>query len=249
MSRRLPEWSYPLLVLAGAIVCWAAFVRLLAVPAYLLPPPTAVARRLLGNPGLYADAAVATTLKVLLGAAVGTLVGFLIGVAVSEIPPLWRAVSPYLVAARVLPVVSIAPLLLIYFGAGFWTGIAFVALMALFPMAISTAAGFRQTPESALDLAASVEAPRHRVLRSIRLPYAAPDLVGGLRQSTTLAVVGAVLAEWFVADSGLGYLILLASENVRPDVLLASLSVVFVVGFALYGAVSLVGASVRRAVT
>jgi NitT/TauT family transport system permease protein len=78
------------------------------------------------------------------------------------------------------------------------------------------------------------------------LPYAAPDVVAGLRQSVTLAVVGAVLAEWFVADSGLGYLILVASENVRPDVMLASLSLVFVVGFSLYGAVGVLGTRVRR---
>ncbi|NHX36056.1 MULTISPECIES: ABC transporter permease [Halolamina] len=247
-AGRLPEWAYPAVTLVGAVVLWAGFVSLFDVPAYLLPHPLAVGRRLAGDPGLYADAAVATTVKVLVGGAAGSLAGFVLGVAVGELPPLWRAVSPYLIAARVLPVVAIAPLLLIYFGTGFATGIAFVALMTLFPMAVSTAAGFRQTPEAALDLAASVDAPRHRVLLSIRLPYAVPDVVGGLRQAATLAVVGSVLAEWFVADSGLGYLILVAAENVRPDVLLAALSVVFLVGFSLYGAVGLLGSRLRRAV-
>ena len=232
-SPRPPEWAYPLLAVLGGVLLWAGFVRLFDVPSYLLPHPIAVGRRLAGDPGLYLEAAVATTVKVLLGGAAGTLAGFLLGVAVGEVPALWRAISPYLIAARVLPAVAIAPLLLIYFGTGFATGIAFVALMALFPMAVSTAAGFRQTPESAVDLAATVDAPRHRVLLSIRLPYAVPDVVGGLRQSATLAVVGAVLAEWFVADSGLGYLILVAAENVRPDVLLAALSLVVLVGFLL----------------
>lgn len=245
---RPPEWTYPVVALLSAVALWAAFVRLLDVPAYLLPRPTDVGRRLLGNPGLYVDSAGATLRKVLVGGAAGTAIGFLVGVAVGELPPLWRAISPYLVAARVLPVVSLAPLLIVYLGIGFWTGVAFVTLMSLFPMAISTAAGFRQAPSEALDLADSVDASRLRVLLSIRLPYAAPDLVAGLRQSVTLAVVGAVLAEWLVSDSGLGYLILVASENVRPDVLLASLSLVFVVGFTLYGAVGLLGARVRRAV-
>jgi NitT/TauT family transport system permease protein len=245
---RLPEWSYPVLALAGAVVLWAAFVSLLGVPPYLLPHPIEVARRLIGNPDLYLDAAVATTVKVLVGGAVGTLLGFLIGVAVGEIPPLWRAILPYLVVARVLPVVSLAPLLIIYFGVGFATGVGFVALMALFPMAISTAAGFRQTPDAALDLTRSVDASRLRVLFAVRLPYAAPDVVAGLRQSVTLAVVGAVLAEWFVSDGGLGYLILLAAESIRPDIMLASLSLVFVIGFSLYGAVGLLGARVRRRV-
>ncbi|MBP1986478.1 ABC transporter permease [Halolamina salifodinae] len=247
-DSRPPEWSYPVVALGGAVVLWAAFVSLLDVPPYLLPHPIEVARRLVGNPGLYLDAAVATTVKVFVGGAAGTLVGFLIGVAVGEIPPLWRAISPYLVVARVLPVVSLAPLLIIYFGVGFATGVGFVALMALFPMAISTAAGFRQTPDAALDLARSVDASRLRVLFAVRLPYAAPDVVAGLRQSVTLAVVGAVLAEWFVSDGGLGYLILLASERIRPDIMLASLSLVFVIGFTLYGAVGLLGARLRERV-
>lgn len=247
-SYRPPEWSYPLLALSGAVLLWGAFVSLLDVPAYLLPHPIEVGRRLVGAPGLYLDAARSTLLTVFIGGAAGTTAGFLIGVAVGEIPPLWRAISPYLVAARVLPIVSIAPLLIVYLGIGFWTGVAFVALMSLFPMAVSTAAGFRQTPEAALDLVASVDASPLRVLLSVRLPYAAPDLVAGLRQSVTLAVVGTVLAEWLVSTTGLGYLILVASENVRPDVLLASLSVVFVIGFALYGAVSVLGARVRRVV-
>lgn len=247
-TYRPPEWTYPVATLAGAVALWAAFVSLFDVPAYLLPSPVEVARRLVGNPGLYVDATGATLLKVFVGGAVGTTVGFLVGVAVGEIPPLWRAISPYLVAARVLPVVALAPLLIVYLGIGFWSGVAFVTLMSLFPMAVSTAAGFRQTPTTALDLAESVDASRLDVLLAIKTPYAAPDVVAGLRQSVTLAVVGAVLAEWLVSDSGLGYLILVASENVRPDVLLASLSLVFVVGFALYGAVGLLGTRVRRVV-
>ncbi|GAB7093177.1 ABC transporter permease [Halolamina litorea] len=246
VGDRVPEWSYPVVALAGAVVLWGLFVSLLDIPPYLLPHPISVVQRLVGNPSLYVDAAVATTIKVFAGGAVGTALGLLIGAAVGEVPALWRAISPYLVVARVLPVVSLAPLFLIYFGVGFGTGVAFVALMALFPMAISTAAGFRRTPESALDLARSVDASRLRTLFAVRLPYAAPDVVAGLRQSVTLAVVGAVLAEWFVADSGLGYLILVASENVRPDVMLASLSLVFVVGFSLYGAVGVLGTRVRR---
>lgn len=242
------RWGYPIATVVGALVLWGVLVSALDVPAYLLPHPIDVGRRLIGDTSLYAEAAAATTVKALLGGVAGTLIGFLLGVAVGEIPSLWRAISPYLIAARVLPVVSIAPLLLIYFGTGFLTGVAFVALMALFPMAVSTAAGFRGTPDGALDLAESVGAPRHRVLLSIRLRYAVPAVVGGVRQSVTLSVVGAVLAEWFVADAGLGYLILLGAENVRPDVVFAALSVVFVVGFALYGVVAVLGTRLRRAV-
>lgn len=244
-GRWIERVGYPLVVLLVALVVWIGAVRAFAIPSYLLPPPGAVARRLVDDPGLYVQSTLATLVRVFLGGGIGTALGAAIGVTVGEVPALWRAVSPYLVAARVLPTVALAPLLLVYLGVGFWTGVAFVALMSVFPMAVSTAAGLRATPAAVLDLAESVDASRTRVLLSVRLPYALPDVVAGLRQSATLAVLGAVLAEWVVATEGLGHLILVASENVRPDVLLAALALVFLVGFTLYGAVSALGRRLR----
>lgn len=238
---------YPLGVLAVGVAAWMAFVAAFDVPQYLLPPPTAVARRIVGDPGLYLESTLHTLEKVVAGGAVGIAIGLALGMAVGLAPTLWRALSPYLVAARVLPTISIAPLLLVYLGVGFWTGVSFVALMVLFPMAVSTAAGMRRTPDDALDLMRSVNASRWQTVLLVRLRYAVPDIVAGLRQAATLAVVGAILAEWVVSTSGLGYLILISSENVRPDVMLASLVLVFAVGFSLYGLVSLVGNRFLRA--
>jgi NitT/TauT family transport system permease protein len=144
---------------------------------------------------------------------------------------------PYLVAARVLPKVAVAPLLLLYIGLGFDTAVLFVALVAFFPMVVSTLAGVQRTPETQLDLMRSVDAGRLRTFLAVELPFALPDVFAGVKQSMTLAVVGATIAEWVVATEGLGYLILVASENVQPDVMLASLVVLVTIGLTLYGAV------------
>lgn len=224
--------------LAAAVLAWWAATALLSIPTFVLPPPTAVAARLAGNPALYARNALTTVMAVLVGGAVGASGGFLLAVVLARSTLVRRALYPYVVAVRVLPKVAVAPLLLVYVGLGFDTEVAFVALVSFFPMVVSTLAGFRRVPARQYDLLASVGAPAHRTLLAVELRYALPDAFAGLKQTVTLAVVGAVVAEWIVATEGLGYLVLLASETVQPAVLLAALAVLVVVGLGLYGAVA-----------
>src|SRR5699024_8729203 len=131
-----------------------------------------------------------------------------------------RALMPYLVTLRVLPTIAVAPLLLIYYGTGFTTGVIFVALITFFPMVVSTVAGFSTVPSEYRSLLESVDAGAQNAFFHVRLPSALPDVFAGLKQSVTLAVIGAVVAEWVVATSGLGTVILLASEQVQPALML-----------------------------
>lgn len=228
---------YPVAALVLGVACWWAMAVALDVPPFLLPPPDVVAARLLGNPELYLVNAWYTLEKIVYGGATGALVGFVLAVLLVSIPWFRRAIYPYLVTVRVVPKIAIAPLLLIYLGTGTATAIVFVALVAFFPLALSTAAGLDRMPREQRDLLRSVNAGPVRTFVRVRLPYALPDVFAGLKQSVTLSVVGAVVAEWVVADDGLGHLILLASENVRTDVLLAALVVLLVEGLVLYGGV------------
>lgn len=229
--------TLPVGALAAGIAAWWAATTLFAIPAFLLPSPVAVAARLVDSPALYARNAWATLQKVLAGGAVGVAAGFLAGVLVSHVPLLRRTLLPYLVALRVLPKVAVAPVLLLYVGVGFGTAVLFVALVAFFPMTVSTAAGFDRVPSRQRDLLRSVNAGRARSFLAVELPYALPDVFAGLKQSTALAVIGAVVAEWIVATNGLGALILTASETVQIAVMLAALGVLVAVGLCLYGAV------------
>lgn len=228
---------YPAGALAVGVACWWATVVALDVPPFLLPPPDAVAARLVGNPELYAVNAWFTLEKVAYGGAAGAASGFVLAILIASLPWFRRAIYPYLVTVRVVPKIAIAPLLLIYLGTGTVTAILFVALVAFFPLVLSTAAGLDRTPKEQLDLLRSVNAGPASTFLRVRLPYALPDVFAGLKQSVTLAVVGAVVAEWIVADSGLGYLILIAAENVRTDMMLAALVALLVEGLALYGVV------------
>lgn len=225
-------------VVAVAVTAWWAVAA--ALPPYLVPSPVAVGAVLASHPGLFARNAAVTLERAVVGGSVGVAAGFAVAVAVTAVPWLRHAVYPYLVALRVLPTLAVAPVLVIYLGTGFTTAVVLVALVAAFPTAVTAAAGFASLPRSYRDLLASVDADPARAFLAVRLPWALPDVLAGVKQSAAVAVVGAVVAEWVVADDGLGFLVLVAAENVRTALLVAALLVLFAVGGGLYAAVAVV---------
>lgn len=236
-----PRVSLPAAAGIAGVFAWWLLTTPLGVPAFLLPSPAAVVERLASNPSLYLRHAGYTLSKVLFGGAVGAGSGFLLGLAVAYSPLLRRSVYPYIVTVRVLPTLAIAPLLLLYLGTGYRTAVVFVGLISFFPMVVNTAAGLQRVGERELDLLRSVDAASFRASLAVRLPYALPDLLAGAKQTVTLSVVGAIVAEWVVGSRGLGYLVLLGTENVQLDLVLAALVVLIAAGLCLFGAVGLVG--------
>lgn len=241
-ADRVPARSVglPLVALAAGVAAWWATVVLFGIPPYLLPTPDAVVARLVASPDLYLHNALVTLRTVAVGGAVGAGFGFVAAVAVVHSTALRRAISPYLVTARVLPKIAIAPVLLVFLGTGRGTAVTFVALVAFFPTFVDSAAGLDETPQQYLDLLESVDAGPIRTFVFVRIPSALPAVFSGLKQSAALAVVGAVVAEWILTDEGLGFLVLVGAENVQPAGVLAAVLVLFVEGFAAYGTVALV---------
>ncbi len=235
--RRLEDTLPAIAAFVAVIGSWWAVTAAFSIPPYLLPEPAAVAARLAGNPELYALNALATLERIISGGIAGIVGGFCIAVAIVTFRPLRYALLPYLVTVRVLPKIAIAPALVIYFGTGRATAAGFVALIAFFPMALSTIAGLEGLERRYDDLLRSVNANPIRSFVAVRVRFALPEIVSGLKQSVTLAVVGAVVAEWVIVDDGLGALVLIASENLATDVLLAALVVLLLEGLALYGLV------------
>ena len=226
--------------LAVGVLAWWVVVVAFAIPPYLLPSPGAVVARLLSSPGLYAQSAGETLLKTLVGGGLGIAAGFVFGILVAHVRLFRRMVLPYLIALRVVPKVALAPVFLLYVGLGFRTAVGFVALLTVFPMTISTPAGFDRVPDRQRDLLRSVDASNARILLAVELPYALPDVLAGLKQSVVLAIVGAVVAEWLLAPSGLGYLVLVGTESLQMAVVLAAVVVLGCLSVALYGVVTLI---------
>ncbi|WP_273738530.1 ABC transporter permease [Natrinema soli] len=243
---RRSEMMLPVAALLVGVSMWWLGTALLAIPSFLLPSPGAVLAQLFGSPLLYLRNLVSTLEKVVYGGGIGIVTGFGLGVLMGTVPVLRTALYPYLVTVRVLPKIAIAPLLLIYLGTGMTTAIVFIALIAFFPLVLHTVAGLSRTPERHVELLRSVDTSRVNTFVHLRLPYAVPDVFAGLKQSVTLTVVGTIVAEWVVASTGLGYLILLGLENLRTDIIIAALVVLVVLGLALYGLVGVCQRIVHR---
>jgi len=184
-------------------------VRLLDLPAFILPAPSQVAERwlraLADGSLLYHSAA--TLLEVLSGLLSGVVLASLLGYALAKSRLLEKVLQPFLVASQAIPTVAIAPLLVIWFGAGISSKVLICALTVFFPVLVNTVVGLRAVPENLRDLMRSLRATRWQMLGMLELPAALPVLLGGLRIGATLSVIGAVVGELVGADRGLGFLI------------------------------------------
>jgi NitT/TauT family transport system permease protein len=189
---------------------------------------------------LYVEHARYTLEKIVIGGGIGVITGVFFGTLIYFVSLARVVAMPYIITIRVLPKIAIAPLLLIYFGTGMGTAVFLVALIAFFPMVVNTAAGLQQAPQRHRELLKSVDTGSLQLFYSLYIPYALPDVFAGLKQSVTLAVVGAILAEWIVIDNGLGHIILLGSSNLQADLMIAALLVLTALGLSVYAVVVLV---------
>jgi NitT/TauT family transport system permease protein len=226
-ARRLAAWSAPAAVLA-ALLLWEGLSRWAGLPAFILPPPSAVWTRFVSalQDGSLAHASLVTLTEVLAGLALGMATAVAVGYALAKSRTAERLLSPYIVASQSIPVVAIAPLLVIWFGAGRLSKVLIAALIVFFPILVNTVVGVRSVPTDLRDLMRSLRATRWQTLTKLEMPAALPVLFGGLKIGATLSVIGAVVGEFVGADEGLGFLV-----NVGRG--LYDTSLVFVATFAL----------------
>lgn len=202
---------------------WEAAVRLLAVPRYLLPAPSAVLAVYGERGGLILEAAAVTALETVLGLAAGVSVGVLLALSLSLSPRLRLLVGPLLPAVQAIPVFAIAPLLVTWLGFGLAPKIVMAALIIFFPVAAVTFDALSRTDPALVDLLRQLGASRRDILFKARLPAALPALAASLRVAAALAPIGAVVGEWVGASQGLGALMLHANARTQTDVVFASL--------------------------
>jgi NitT/TauT family transport system permease protein len=243
-NRRFFVRLWPIAVAAVAFVLiWQLIVSMTNYPAFILPAPLVVLDRLVTawTSGRMEPHALATLTEVLLGIVVGGTVGVLVGVLLARSALAERLLSPYVVAAQATPILALAPLIYLWFGSGLGSRVLICALICFFPIVVSTLVGFRSVDARLLELARSLRASRWQVLSTFEVPSALPQILGGFRVGVTLAVVGAIVAEWAGADSGLGVLINLARGSLFDTPLLfATLITVAALAILMYLVVALV---------
>lgn len=233
----------PLAAFVVFVVAWQALVWIGRYPPFILPGPLQVTERFVQavGDGTFAVHLAATLAEVLLGFAAGASAALPTGYLLARSRLANRVLSPYLVAAQAIPILALSPLIALWFGTGLLSRSVIVALVVYFPVAISVMVAIHGIDRRLLEMARSYRATRGQRVRLVELPAALPGIVGGLRIGITLAVVGAIVAEWVGGEVGLGVLINLARGSLFDiPLLFATLLLIAIVGIAAYTAVHLV---------
>jgi NitT/TauT family transport system permease protein len=221
-------------VIAGLIVIWEAGVRLLHAPEFILPAPSTIWRDTseLGL-GIVPHIA-ATVLTIVGGYLIALAISLPLAIALSSSRLLSHALYPLLIIKQSVPVVALAPILIVVLGAGEAPRIAITVLIALFPMVVSTSTGLKSTPIELVELSRAMGASWSKQLLDIRLPSAVPYIFSGAKISMTLSLVGAVVGEFVAAERGLGYLIYTSTAYFHVSIAFGAMIVLSAIGLALF---------------
>lgn len=242
LARR--AWP-PILALVVLHVVWEATVRGLAVPAFLLPPPLAIAAALRENAAMLAASTLVTARAALIGFALSAVIGVSSAVVLASSRPIERALYPYTIFLQTVPIVAVAPLLVQWFGPGLRAVAVSALIVSVFPVIANTLTGFRSVDPALRDLFRLHGARRLDTLFKLELPAALPSIVTGLRVASGLSVIGTIVGEFVAGFSedgaGLGITVLSANRQLRTDLVFAAVLLSSVVGLALFGAVNVLG--------
>ena len=233
-AARVAPYLYPVLTLAGFIVAWQMFTRVAGVSRLLLPAPTDIAVTLGSALPLLAHMSAITAAEFLLGFGLSVAVGIPLGAVLVYARPVELAVYPLLVASQTIPKAAIAPVFVVWLGAGMTSKVLIAFTIAFFPIVIDTAIGLRAAPQEVINVVRSMGASGFQVFWFVRFPNALPNIFGGLKVASTLAVVGAVVGEFVSAEKGLGYLVLVANGELNTSLVFASVVTLSILGVAFY---------------
>ncbi len=231
-----------LLSIILALIVWQAVVWIGKFPSFILPSPQQVAIRFgqaIQDGSLLRNTLV-TLFEVLAGLALGVSVASVLGYLLARSLHLERIISPYIVASQSIPIVAIAPLLVIWFGPGLFSKILVCALIVFFPVLVNTVVGIRSVPEDLRDLMRSLKASRWQILLNLELPASLPVFLGGLRIGATLSVIGAVVGEFVGANSGLGFMVNVGKGVFDTSLVFVAVFTLVALALILYGLVSMV---------
>ncbi len=229
----------PLLALAAFLGAWELYVDLGGVDSLVLPPPHAVASALFHDRGLLWSNLQTTAGEILAGIALAVSIAFTLSVAIHLSRTVRRAVLPLLIASQTLPIVIIAPLLILWLGFTFVPRLLVIALVSFFPLVVTTLDALEAVDPDLIKLMRTFDASRLRTFRQIELPAVLPGLFTGAKLAAVFSVIGAVFAEQAGATHGLGYLLTIAVNQFLVPEAWAAVTVLSLFAIALFALITL----------
>ncbi|HEY7675492.1 MAG TPA: ABC transporter permease [Candidatus Methylomirabilis sp.] len=235
-----PAWERllpPALFLAAGLVFWELAVRWFQIPRWLLPAPSQIAARFLKLKTLWYHTGL-TLGEALAGFAASAVLGIALSAGIVHSRILERGVFPYVIVSNAIPIIAIIPLLTIWFGFGFAPKLMIAAIITFFPIVTNTTRGLKSADPRALDFMRSINATRWQVFSKVQFPTALPFIFAAFRIASSLSLVGAVVAEFYGSDRGLGFLVITSATQLQTDLLFVAIGVLAALGvgfFAFFG--------------
>lgn len=241
MSRRASssDIAAPILLMFFILAMWELMVRVLGIQTFVLPTPTQIVTTIFTDSAMIFKHLQVTLFEIACGYLLAVVVGFAVSIATVYSLAFRRGALPLIVAAQTIPVIAIAPILVIWFGYNALPRIIITALVAFFPLTISFVTGLQSVTPDFIAFFRSLKASEFQIFLKLRLPAGLPSIFAGLKVATTLAVVGATISEWVGASEGIGYLIAQDTAQINTTRVFASLVVLGVFGMGFFAAVSL----------
>jgi putative hydroxymethylpyrimidine transport system permease protein len=240
------RWLPPLALLAALIALWELAARwdliadALDIKPYLVPAPSDVAESLWDDRALLGENLWVTVQEVVAGLAIALAVGFAFAIALHRSGLLRRAFYPLLLGSQTIPIIAIAPILVVWLGYGIGPKLAIIALICFFPITVNTLDGLRAVDPELPRMMRTLDAGSWRTLWRVEVPSALPYLFSGAKIAVVISVIGAVFGEWAGSDSGLGHLILTAQGQLLTARVFAAVVLLSAVAITLFAALSLV---------
>ena len=234
------NWLGLISIFSGILV-WYLVTRYSGIPNFILPSPQSVGARFLTalRDGSLLYHTGITLIEILLGLVAGTIFATFVGYVLAKSRSLEKVLSPYIVASQAIPIVAIAPLLVIWLGDGILSKVVICALIVFFPVLVNTIVGVRAVPAALYDLMNSLHASRVQILWKVEVPASLPVFLGGLRVGATLSVIGAIVGELVDAEEGLGFLLQLGDFQYDTPMVFVAVFVLIALALLLYGVVTL----------
>jgi NitT/TauT family transport system permease protein len=233
VSRFMPAFA----LFFGVVVVWEAASRIFKLPAFVLPPPSAIVGVLVARQRDLGYAAWITAQEIASGVLLSGVAGAAVALIIARFATFGRALYPLVVLFQNVPKVALAPLFILWFGFDLAPKVVLIVVIAFFPVAINMLVGLQTVDANLIALMRSVGATRNEILWRIQIPNSLPYLMAGLKVAITLAVIGAIVGEFAGAQAGLGYMIQFASTQMQTSLVFAALVEVSVLGMLFYYAI------------
>lgn len=228
------SWK-PVALIFLLMLAWELAVRMFSMPAWLLPAPLAVWTELLNDWPAYSVHIGSTITLALGGFLIGSVIGLLTATVLHLMPGFREALYPLMILTQNIPVIVLAPLLVIWFGFGATPKLVIIALVCFFPIAVSVLDGFRQTDDDLMHYMKMAGATRGQIFRKLEWPHALPSIFSGLKIAATYSVMGAVITEWLGAKQGIGVYMTLASSSFRTTNVFVAIFLVMALSLLFFG--------------